>query len=277
VSGALNDVAKLFRPASTGLARATPVFAIVGGTLDTVTGAMDASNAYEENGWTGRTGGHTLRSAGGALAVLGGILMIANPVGLAGAVVILVGVAAQFAGSWVVDASSEIRSVLRGSPWGRAEAALLTGTAKPDHLAPSRAVFRFSARMVALHFGPDGPGTAKRLVLRVEVKEDVAKWLPAGARWVVEARGTFGTELVTRGWALERRTVPSPTALDGKLVMDVPVAGVVLRPEDTVVHVAFATITLAPCADERHHVTKRLSDEFNPDPLFGDGVSALAR
>jgi hypothetical protein len=34
-------VAKLFRPASTRLARATPVFAIVGGTLDTVTAERD--------------------------------------------------------------------------------------------------------------------------------------------------------------------------------------------------------------------------------------------
>jgi hypothetical protein len=273
-------VAKLFRPASTGLARATPVFAIVGGTLDTVTGAMDASNAYEENGWTGRTGGHTLRSAGGALAVVGGILMIANPVGLAGAVVILVGVAAQFAGSWVVDASSEIRRVLERSPWGKDAAAVLRrglNDAKPQHTALSHSLFRFSARMVALQFGSDGPRGAKRLVLRVEVKEDVARWLPDGARWVIEARGTFGTELVTRGWALERRTVPSPTALDGKLVMDVPVAGVVLRPEDNSVCVSSAAITLAPCSDERHHVTKLLSDEFNPAPLFGDGASAFAR
>jgi hypothetical protein len=275
---ALNDVAKLFRPASTGLARATPVFAIVGGTLDTVTGAMDASNAYEENGWTGRTGGHTLRSAGGALAVVGGILMIANPVGLAGAVVILVGVAAQFAGSWVVDASSELRQLLRESPWGRIGKPIIPSGASVEpnpHHALSRAIYRFTAQLVAADRA--GLARARGLSLRIELKEDVARWLPDTATWTVEARGVYGTAAVWKGWTLERRTVSSNGARSA-VVVEVPVPAVVLGPTDDMVRVDSAEIVLAPCADDRHRVTKRLSQhEFDPFPLFGRGSSTLAR
>jgi hypothetical protein len=277
---AANDVARLIRPASAGLARAAPILGIVSGAIDTGTGVMDMSAEYEKGGWSGRTAGHGLRTTGGVLAVVGGVLLIANPVGLAGALVVLVGIAAQGVGSWVVEASSEMRECLRGSPWGKQRAAALlidVAGARSQHRALSRAIYPFTARMVADSSGSRFSQGHKRLVFRAEVDEKAARWVPVNAQWTVEAEGMFGSSLTWKGWGLPKRSA-QPRVIDGALVVEAEVPGVVIGSKDDFVKVSSAVITLAPCPDQRHWVEKLITqDEFDPSPLFGAGDSRVAR
>jgi hypothetical protein len=276
---AASEVARIVRPGVAGFARAVPVLGIIGGGVDTVTGAADASKAWEEAGWSGRAVGHGLRTTGGALAIVGGVLLLANPIGMAGAVITLVAVGAQFGGSWIVEASSELRSALSRSPWSKSVVHTTLELDEPveQHRALSRAIYPFTARVRAIDVPRFGRGT-KKVTLRVEVEEEVARWLSADAQWFVEANGMFGSEKTWRGWSIPSRGVRGATVVNGTLVLETDAPGIVIGSEDDFVRVDSATITLKPCQDERYHVVKRIKDDqFDPTPMILDGRSAPAR
>ncbi|MGB8933071.1 MAG: hypothetical protein WCC48_17635 [Anaeromyxobacteraceae bacterium] len=277
---AASELARLARPGVVGFARAVPILGIMGGGMDTVSGATEATKAWEENGWSGRTVGHGLRTTGGALAIVGGVLLLVNPIGMAGALITLTAVGAQFAGSWIVEASSELRGALAESPWGKRTASLspdLRAAFAQQHATLSHAVYPFTARVYAASAARFG-GSFRRILLRVEVKEEVARWLPPQARWIVDANGHFGNDRTWKGWAIPNRHVTRAQTAADQLVVEVEAPGIVIGSSDDVVRVNSATITLMPCQDERYQVVKRIvNDTFDPTPWIGQGSSDPAR
>jgi hypothetical protein len=283
--GAISKLVELAPKAKLVASKAGGVFAIVGGSCDLILGSTAAWDSYERRGMGAGTAGEGLRALGGALAAAGGVAMLTGAGFLPGAILALLGIAAQLAGSFLVESSDELRIFLRNSRWGRAREADTSlgsdiGYPKPlsglrddvigQHQSVSYLVFPFEARFEL--------STWSGFELTVKLGRDVDKWLGRAAKWTVDGSVTWGNDshrttvrLAFRAFDLVRIDERSIT-----YVARFPQVRIRYR-EDEFVRVERATIRVCLGTDPKFQATRHLQDEFDVAPLLTSPRTEMAR
>jgi hypothetical protein len=283
--GAISKLVELAPKAKLVASKAGGVFAIVGGSCDLILGSTAAWDSYERKGMGAGTAGEGLRALGGALAAAGGVAMLTGAGFLPGAILALLGIAAQLAGSFLVENSNELRVFLRNSRWGCRRGPDLTsggviGYPKPlaqlredviaQHQCVSYLVFPFEARFEL--------STWSGFELTIKLSREVDTWLGRAAKWTVQGRVTWGNdsrrttaELAFRDFDLVRIDPRSVT-----YVARFPQVRIRYR-EDEFVRVERATIRVCLGTDLKFQATRQLQDEFDVAPLLTSPRTEMAR
>jgi hypothetical protein len=195
-----------------------------------------------------------------------------------GAILALIGTAAQFAGSWIVEMSSDLKMFLRNCRWGigsslpdRANSRNSFGYHGPidalkdnllaQHQAISCLYFPFKAQFVA---------DFSKLFLNVQVSKAIYKWAGESTdAWSVDATVRFTNE----GWPepQERRAQATGFSflnLDADPILcrrDFPF----VNHTTTSVEIVNATITFDPFKDERMRAARSIhNDTLHPGILL---------
>jgi len=289
--GALSKLVELAPKAARVASRAGGVFAVIGGSCDLVSGSAAAWDSIERRGVGAQAGGEGLRALGGALAAAGGVVMLTGAGFLPGAVLALLGIAAQLGGSLIVENSNALRVFLRHCRWGRPAkidlgSGKVIGYAGPlerlaadliaQHQCVSYLVFPFDARIELDMW--------KRVELRVKLGIDVHKWLGGvfvngAAKWSVEGNVTWGNDsrMTTTRLALREWEV---AIMDGSAVTYVarfPQVRIDAK-KDEFVKVERVCIAVCLGKDPKFQATRIIEDDgFAVNPLVASPRTRLAR
>jgi hypothetical protein len=288
--GAVSKLVEIVPKAATTALKAGGVLAIIGGSCDLILGGSAAWDSYERKGLGAQAGGEGLRALGGALSAAGGVVALTGVGILPGAILAAMGIAAQLAGSYVVENSNELRVFLQHSRWGRqapyrlgsgslvgypGQIEQLRHDSVGQHQYVSYLVFPFDARFELNMW--------KELELRVKLGLDVHKWLGGvfvngAARWSVEGPVTWGrdsrtstVQLALRNWEVaitEGRTV-TYLARFPQVRID--------REKDDFVRADHVSIAVRLGTDPKYQATRFIDGRFSVNPILAEPRSGLAR